>query len=145
MHDAAGVQRVQPRRDVGHDANHVRQRERPDAREASLEGLTPDERHRQVRAALGLAGVRDRHQMLVPNLACRARLVDEPLPERLVGRELGAEHLEGDLVALGFAHGPEDHAHPALAQPFLQAVGAEPLTGFEIRHGREDSRGPRAR
>ena len=36
-------------------ADHVRERERPVVREASLEGLAADERHRQVRAALGLA------------------------------------------------------------------------------------------
>ena len=136
VHDAARVQRVQPRRDVGHHADHVRERERTVARETSLEGLAADERHREVRAALGLAGVRDRHQVLVPDLAGRARLVDEPLPERLVGRELGAQHLERDLVALGFADGAEDDAHPALAQPFLESIGAESRARFQIRHAR---------
>ena len=114
---------------MGHDADHVRQRERADAREASLEGLAADERHREVRAAFGLPGVGDRHQMLVPDLARRARLVDESPPERLVGRELGAEHLERDLVALGFAYGTEDDAHPAFPEPLLEAVGAEPRAG----------------
>ena len=73
--------------------------------------------------------------MLVPDLAGGPRLVDEPPPERLVGRELGPQDLQGDLVALRFADGAEDDAHPAL-EPFLEAVDAEPRAWFEIRHAR---------
>jgi hypothetical protein len=67
--------------------------------------------------------------------------VDEAPPERLVGRELGAQDLEGDLVALRFSDCAEDDTHPALPEPFLEAVGTETRAWFEIRHGREDRRG----
>jgi hypothetical protein len=77
--------------------------------------------------------------VLVPHLAGRARLVHEPPPERLVGRQLGAQDLERDLVALGLLDRAEDDSHRALAEPFLEAVGAEPVARFEIRHDREDS------
>src|SRR5207344_87894 len=40
------------------------------------------------------------------------------------------------LLALGLANGAEDDAHRAFAQPFLEAVGAEPRAWFEIRHAR---------
>ena len=79
--------------------------------------------------------------MLVPNLARGPGLVDEPPPERLVGRELGPQDLQGNLVALRFAYGAEDDAHPAFPEPFLEAVDTETRAWFEIRHGREDRRG----
>ncbi len=67
--------------------------------------------------------------MLVPDLAGRPGLVHEPAPERLVGRQLRAQDLQRDLVALGLADGAEDHAHPALAEALLESVGAERAPG----------------
>jgi hypothetical protein len=74
--------------------------------------------------------------VLVPDFAGCARFVDEAPPERLVARELGAQDLQGDLVALRFADGAEYDAHPALPEPFLEAVDAETRAWFEIRHAR---------
>ena len=68
------------------------------------------------------------------DLAGRPGLVHEPAPKRVVGRELRPEHLQRDLVALGLVDGAEDHAHPTLAEAFLESIGADAPAGFEFGH-----------
>jgi hypothetical protein len=91
-------------------------------------------RNGQVGAPVGLPRVRDRYQVLVPDLAGRPGLVHEPPPERLVGRQLGPKDLERDLLALRFADRAVDDAHPAFAQALLESVGPEAPAGFELGH-----------
>lgn len=147
MHDAPAMERVEAGPDVRDEPHEGVDRERTLLREARFERPSADERNREVRAALGLAGVDDRHEVPMLDLARSAGLVNEPLAEDVVVVELGTKDLEGDLPAVALAHGAEDDAHAALSEGLLDPVGTEAVAGPEVRHGAEDRRrtGERAR
>ena len=128
---------------MGDDPHDVIDRHRARLGKPLLERVAADVRDGQERLPIRLAGLEDRDEVLVSNLAGGTRLVHEPLAERLVARELRAQDLQRDLVALGFAEGAEDDPHGSLAELFLETVGTDPRARFQVCHGREDTRAAR--
>lgn len=125
MDDLGAVQGVQAGGDLGDDPHHLGDRERPLILEPAFERPTPHERHREVRAAVDLAGVEDRDEVLVADLARGSRLVHEAATESLVARQLRPQHLEGHLLSVGLAHGVEHQTDRALTELLLQPVRAQ--------------------
>ena len=114
VHDPVAVAEVQGAAHLGDDL-HGAPRRQPSlgledvAQRPALDVLHHDVRHLgvAVRATVVLAGVVDRHDRRVVQAGRGLRLATEPVQERRVAREVGAQHLDRDIAA-------ETHVAPAM-------------------------------
>jgi hypothetical protein len=84
---------------------------------------------------VNLAGVIDRDDVRVVDGRGGLRLLDEPLPDRLVPRQRRGQHLERDPPVQPLVAGQENHSHSAGANLFLQAVSSN--NGTRLETGRK--------
>src|SRR5215204_3180916 len=114
--------------------------------------MFPDERlearpayvaHREVENAVDLVRLVDRDHVRMVDRGSELRFAEEPSAERLVAREFGRDHLEGDLAAEALVGGEVDRAHSAPPERRLDAISAERVARARGQHVR--SRYPRRR
>ena len=89
--------------------------------EPVAEGLALDERHHVEEVGVGLARVEQRQDVRVLEVGRQLDLGQEPLGTDH-GRELGAEHLQGDLAVVTDVLGQVDGGHSAGADLSVEAV-----------------------
>ncbi len=88
-----------------------------------------DQRHREVRHAIGKLEVVYGQDVRVVQLGERLRLGLEPLHKAVVLKELWRQRLERDLATERLLHRAVDHRHAAAAQAFDDLVAADPGAG----------------
>ena len=137
VHQARGVGDLQRAAGLLEHVECVPQRQPSGALDHGVQRLAVDQLHHQVGGAarvveLGLAVVVDAGDAGVVEHGDRAGLGAEPLDELGVGRELGLEHLDGDLAAE-----PGVQALPHLAHA---AGGDEPLQPVAVGQRHSDAR-----
>ena len=93
--------------------------------EDSSQVCAGDVEHRDVEQTVARAGVVDRDHVRVAQAGGDPRLADEPLPETVVGREVGRQDLERDRVTEARMLGQVDDAHVRAADHRVQAVPGE--------------------
>ena len=123
--EAALVRDAQPARDLRDDVGRPSQRQRALLPDQRLQVGAGDVSHRDVEEAVLLARVVDRDDVRVVDRRRETRLAHEPLAKGVVLRELGAQHLERDLVPEAHVVGPEDDAHAAAPEHSLDAIRGE--------------------
>ncbi len=99
--------------------------ETPLAREQTREVDALDMADGDVEAPLGLSDLVDRDDVRVVERGDEPRLAQEPLPEPLVGGELGIQELEHDPPVQAHVLREEHHASAASAEHGLQPVPGE--------------------
>ena len=129
--------------DLGRDPDDVGDRKLLLAPEPVAQRFALDERHHVVRSAADLARVDEPEDVGVLQVGDGLDLAEEPLGAD-DGREVGAEHLDGDLALVAEVVGEVDRGHAALAELALDAVavgenGAEALDG--VGHAAESAPG----
>ncbi len=125
------MQRVQAGADLGGQPQDVVSWKPALGVEARGQGAPGHVLDHQEGMAVGLARLDDPHQVPVLDLGRRPGLVGEPVPVHRVVGELGAEHLERDHQAVRLAHGAEDDAGRALAEPRVDPVAPHPVADAE--------------
>ena len=98
--DACRVERVEPRGDLGDDADELRDPERGRLRDAVAERAAGDVVDRQVVAPVRLGSLDDRDEVRVVHLGGGPRFLAEPVLEDEIAGELDLEHLQRDLAAV---------------------------------------------
>ena len=106
----------------------LRAQERPEVRAL-------DEAHREVEAAVDVAGVVDRNDVRVLERHRELRLAREALVEALVERELGRDQLQRDRSLQAQVVGAVDDAHPAPADQLLDAIAEEVGSDLDLGLG----------
>ena len=101
-------------------------------RDARGERLPVGHVHGQELAPVDLAGVDDADQMRMLDRGRRSRLVQEALAVLVVGRELGLDDLQRDVVDGSLAARPVDGAHRPLAEQALDPVDAEDVARLQL-------------
>jgi hypothetical protein len=129
--DARLVERVEAGGDALRHPHRGVGRQRAALLEHVLERRALDVADREVVAAVGLARLEDRDEVLVLHLGGGARLLVEALLEGVVVGELELQELERHDLAV-VADGLEDEPHPALAEERLEPVAAERLTDLDL-------------
>ena len=134
MHEPTGVRRVERGGDLRDDLDRAFGRQGAVPRDQLAEVLSLHVAHRDVQDTAGLAGGVDRHDVRVLGRGRGLGLVDEPPPERVVGRQLATQQLQDHLAGGRGLFGDVDRPHAALSEHGLDAVardlGADPL----VRH-----------
>jgi len=111
--------------DLGDDGGGPWQRQRALLADQRLQVASLDVAHGAVQQSVLLAGVVDGDDVRVVDRRRQPGLTNEPLAECVVLGQVGAQHLERDLVAEPHVLRPVDHAHAAPAEHPLDAVGGE--------------------
>ena len=123
MDEPFPVNGVEPGRDLGDDAEHRRRWERAFVEEFR-QADTVDVAGGEIRVAVCLARVQDRHEVRVRQPARDLSLTGEAAAVCLVRRELVPQDLERDDPPVGLVHRLEDDAHSSFAQDLAEAVRA---------------------
>ncbi len=129
--DAVAMRVIQRRADFGGDAHGIRDGELLLSRQAIAERLALDERHDVVRRAVDLAGIDQPQDVGVLQVGDGLDLTQEPLGAD-DGRELGAQHLDGDLAVVLEVVGEVDGGHAALAELALDRVAVGQCDGQAV-------------
>jgi hypothetical protein len=143
--DPALVRVGEGRGDVAEDVDALADRHRC-ARDKQVAQRPPfDERHREERNPVGLAGGDDRHDVRVLQPRDELDLAMEPVEAHATGQVRWKE-LDDDLAVQAPLGGQEDVTHPAATELALDGVGVaegglESLA--EIGHGWDESSGIR--
>src|SRR5690606_17201480 len=124
VHHPGDVRGVQAARRLGEDRQQLAGRQRVLARQQVRERLALDQLHDQVAGALLLAVVVHGGDVDVRQPGAVARLGAHPVEERLVARELGAQHLGRDPPAQVQVDGAPHLAHAADGDALAQLVAA---------------------
>ena len=115
VHEARGVRGVERRRDLARRSPGLAPgRALPRSQERPEVGAV-DEPHREVEAAVDVAGVVDRDHVRMLERHRELGLAGEPLAETLVQRESGATSLSATVRFEPQVVGAVDDAHPAPA------------------------------
>ncbi len=124
VHDPGRVGRGEAVADLDGEVEHLLRRHGSGGREV-LEGRTLDQLHGDVDRRVRGTDVVDRQDVGVREPRGRARLPLEAGPALGVRRELGGEHLHGDVALQAFVARPVDLSHPSGAQRRQNLVRAE--------------------
>ncbi len=119
--DAEGVGRAERVRHLVGDLQRVVHRQHGLARDAVAQRLARDERHHVVEEAVRLAGIEQAEDVRMVELGGELDLSLEPLGAHR-GRQLGVQHLDGDVALVPEVVREEDGGHAAGAQLALDAV-----------------------
>jgi hypothetical protein len=129
VHEALGVGGVQRACHLAADRQCSGRFERT-FRAQQLAKVGPDdEAHRQVEAAVDVAGVVDRHHVRMLERHRELGLSGEPLAEAVVELELGRNQLERHRSLEPQVVSPVDDTHPAPADHFLKPIADEISAG----------------
>lgn len=110
---------------------------RPEALQASAQGLTLQVLHEHVGGALGeLAAVKDLDQTLVGNLAQGQGFVEQALRRARIAAGSQGQHLDCGALAYALVHRLIDHAHAPLPQAAAEPVGTRAYPEQRIRDPR---------
>ena len=120
--EALLVRRVERIGDLGEELDRASRLEGALLGEDLREVAALDVAHGEEEDAVLLARLEDRDDVRVVEGGGDLRLPQEALPETLVLRELGGDHLERDLAAEPGFLGAVDRAHAAAADERLDAV-----------------------
>ena len=121
------VRRIEAVGDLDADLQELRDFDGLDG-DAVLEGLALEQLHGDERPALELPDVVDRADVGMIERRCRARFAAKPLDRlRIPGNVVGKE-FQRDVPAEPRVPGLVDHAHPAPAQLFQDAVVGDGAT-----------------
>ena len=129
--DPGRVEGIEPRAEPARQRDRVLDAQRAGLPEPVVERPAFDVTDSEVVAAVGLARLEDRHEVLVLNLGRRPRLLLETLLEDVVVGEGELEQLESHDLAV-VVRRPEDEAHPALAQERFELVAAEAVARLKL-------------
>jgi hypothetical protein len=105
----------------------LRDRQRAGAAESRRERLALEQLHHDERVVLGLPDIVDLDDARVLDRGRGARLVEEPLEQLLVARDLGQQHLHRGAPAEHLVHDLVHHTHAASPQLALDPVGPKVL------------------
>ena len=131
------VQRVEGRRDLGHDANRVAIGQRPFRSEARRERATFDETGDEKGPAVLLTSIEDLDDMWVHQGCSDPALSFEAAPVHLISRELGCCELQCDEHAV-VADGPINRAGRSSAELHLEEIATEPPPDLRLIHRDHD-------
>ena len=90
--------------------------------------------HREVQAAVDLAGAVDRHDVRMLERRCELGFAQEAVVEALVEREIGRDELQRDGSLQPQVERAVDDAHPAAADLRLDPVAEELVADQNVRH-----------
>ena len=123
---AAGVRVIQRGSELSDQVDDRRQRRKPLAADLAGKRLARQALHRDVRAAIvGLADVEDGDDVRVGEVACGARLYEEPAAVGGVGGDLLVQAFDRHLALDVRIEAGIDHCHRAFAEDALDAVAAD--------------------
>ena len=121
MHDSLRVRRIEAVGDLDADLQELRDLDGPGG-DAVLERLALEQLHGDERPTLELADVVDRADVGMIERRRRARLAAEPLDRLRIPGDVVGQELQRDVPPEPRVPGLVDHAHPAPAQLFQDAV-----------------------
>ena len=142
VHEPLLVERVEPGRDLRHDPEYARERERAPV-EQVREAHSLHVARGEVRMPVLLPRIDNRDEVRMRQTPCDPALPCEAPPVRVVARELATQDLERDHRLVGLVQGLEDDAHSTLAEDFFEEVRAEAVAGCELRRGSPAEHGTR--
>ena len=132
--EAERVRRVERACDLADEIDGALGAERALALEHLAQVEPVDEAHGEVEHPVVLADGEGRHDVRLVERGRDLRLAQEPLAEARVLREVGEQHLERDLVALG-VRGEVHGARRAAADQAGDAIAGNDASGLEdVRH-----------
>ena len=100
MDKPVSVQRVEPGRDLRGDPQRLAKRQRTFVAEPILERSARHVRGHDVARSVRFACIEDRHEVVVLDVTCGPRLVDEACAKGFVGGEPFLQKLQRDDVAV---------------------------------------------
>jgi len=135
MDQALRVRGVERSSDVGDDRKHVIERNWGLVDQLSKIGALHVP-HRDEQVAFLLTGVIDGKHVRLVERGGELGFADEAFPEPLVVRELGGEHLEGDLPFESLVLGEVHDTHAAPPEGAFDAVASELGSRCQVHRGR---------
>jgi hypothetical protein len=133
VHQADGVRGVEGVGALGEQRQGDAGIHRAGAGEGRVQIDAAHEPHREVEQPVPLVGLVHRDDVRMVDGGREPRLPDEPLPEPLVARQLGREHLECNLAVQSDVPRPVHQPHAAAGDELLHAVTRDLRARVETR------------